>query len=375
MRESKSILCLVPLPPPVTGAALASSAVVDCLRGECPTIVVEYQRGNLTSGKFSFKQVFNILVVGAKILTVRIRNADLARVYMVCSTSLLGHLRDLFLFFCLGKRLRGGAILHIHTSNNGEGLPAIAPRGLKRLARNMFRDIRRGVVLGETWRNIYGEYLGEDKIFEVNNFFSPELLIPLEGVYEKYQRPGKLSILFLSNMIKAKGYDALLDAFITLPEKIRDRAELNFAGHFNSETEKKRFLEKISDFENIFYHGPVYSNDKRDLLWRSHIFCLPTIYSYEAQPIVLLEAYAAGAVVITTSNRGLSDVFSDKRNGAIIRNSSTPEALRANLAEVLIMAILDQSGSEKIALSNRQQAIEKYSLEIFQKKIKAVILS
>jgi glycosyltransferase involved in cell wall biosynthesis len=63
------------------------------------------------------------------------------------------------------------------------------------------------------------------------------------------------------------------------------------------------------------YHGDssaciiVDGPGKKNLFSEAHIFCLPTYYPYEGQPIAILEAFASGCVVITTNHSGISDFF------------------------------------------------------------------
>ena len=60
MTNKKAILCLVPLPPPITGPAIASETVVKYLRQNYNLVVIPYQRGNLKSGNFSFTQLLRV---------------------------------------------------------------------------------------------------------------------------------------------------------------------------------------------------------------------------------------------------------------------------------------------------------------------------
>ena len=62
---------------------------------------------------------------------------------------------------------------------------------------------------------------------------------------------------------------------------------------------------------------------KKDLYSNAHIFCLPTYYPWEGQPFCILEAYAAGCVVITTNHSGISQVFKDGINGIEVEKKST----------------------------------------------------
>lgn len=373
MEDKKTILCIVPLPPPVTGAAMISEAVVKLLSSMGYVKVIEYQRGNLISGGFSIKQAFRILGIGIKILRLRAKHTNFCSVYMVVSCTFWGHMRDLFFLLALGREWRRKTILHIHSANVERDISVIPPGFLTTFTHRLFADVCRGVVLGKTWQTMYGSYIDNQKILEINNFFAPPLLISEETLSAKYKTSGKIVILFLSNMIKTKGYEMLLDAFQGLPQNLRNATELHFAGHFDSPTDKGEFQERIFKNKNIFYHDAISGDEKRDLLWKTHIFCLPTLYFYEAQPIVILEAYAAGSVVVTTATGGICDIFTDKKNGFFIDNFRDKDLMRNNLRTLLERAIADMPGCEKIAALNRKEAIEKYSIEKFEAKIEAAM--
>ena len=90
----------------------------------------------------------------------------------------------------------------------------------------------------------------------------------------------------------------------------------------------------------------------------AHVFCLPTTYPYEGQPISILEAYAAGAIVITTDIGGIPDIFVDKKNGFLIEGG-TQEALVNILIDKILMG--DRSDLYQISQYNQREAQNLYT--------------
>jgi len=54
---------------------------------------------------------------------------------------------------------------------------------------------------------------------------------------------------------------------------------------------------------------------------RNYIFCLPTYYPNEGQPISILEAMANGCAIVTTDHGGIKDVVT-KENGIFVGKSN-----------------------------------------------------
>lgn len=363
--RDKTILCIVPLPPPITGAAIASETIVNYLKQSYDGVVIPYQRGNLISGRFSLRQFMRVLIIGIRLGLIR-KNFD--SVYFVISSSFWGNLRDLFFLFALGYKLRTKTVLHLHGANIDRYLRK-AIFLIKYLNRRMLGDVRYGIVLGETFKNIFDGYVADNKIGIVKNYFTPSLLIDKASLLRKFNFPEKVNILFLSNLIREKGYELLLDAFLSLREEVRGRAILHFAGEMYSDKEKTLFLNKIKNKDNIFYHGPVAGNEKQELLWKTHIFCLPTYYRYEGQPISILEAYASGCIVLTTNNGGIRDIFRDGVNGFFI------DITKNKLREKLEMLIMNLDNYKHIAIYNFKEALEKYTAKRFCMEIEQILLS
>jgi len=371
--RGKSILCIVPLPPPITGAAIASETIVNYLKQSYDVVVIPYQRGNLISGRFSLRQFLKIFVLGLKLRKLRYRKTHFDAIYLVISTTFWGNMRDLFFLTVLNNKLQGKTVLHLHGANIDRYLKR-ASFLVKFFNKRLLGKVRRAIVLGESFKNLFEGYIANNKISIVKNYFTPSLLIDEASLLQKFNLTEKVNILFLSNLIKEKGYELLLDAFLSLKEEISSRAILHFAGEIYSDKEKVLFLNKIKNGDNIFYHGPVAGREKRDILWKSHLFCLPTYYRYEGQPISILEAYASGCVVLTTNNGGIKDIFQDGINGFFIDIDIDIDITKSKLREKLEMIIVNTNKYKHIAMFNFAEASEKYTEKRFCKEIEQILL-
>ncbi len=75
---------------------------------------------------------------------------------------------------------------------------------------------------------------------------------------------------------------------------------------------------------------------RRDYLREAHVFCLPSYYPFEGQPVSILEAYASGCVVVTTDQGGIRDVFREGENGLWVAKASVDD-LVVKLRHLMVM--------------------------------------
>jgi glycosyltransferase involved in cell wall biosynthesis len=177
-----------------------------------------------------------------------------------------------------------------------------------------------------------------------------------------------LRVLFLSNLLPGKGHEELADAFMGLDEGSKASIRIDLAGAFESERAKAQFLAKVGGDQRIQYHGTVAGERKRALFDRAHVFCLPTYYPYEGQPISILEAYAAGCAVITTNHSGIPDVFRDGVNGIQVAKRSV-----GDLRVALERALKEPETLRQMAATNFTIARDVYRTSAYQRAVSGVI--
>lgn len=319
------ILFIAPLPPPVTGQTIASSALLAELSHRHDVTAIDYSRRGLVRG---FASGRHIRVVAGVLWRVWRGKKGKDAVYFTITQSVAGNLKDLLIYAVSFDKL-GRTTVHLH----GGGLrDRIFERSTILAAWNrlFLRRVGACVVLGESLRRVFEGMVPATKIHVVPNFAEAELFAPPDTIRRKYDETDPLRVLFLSNLIPGKGHLELLEAWLEMERRSPGRVQLDFAGDFETEAEERRFLETIRGKGGVRYHGLVQGNAKRDLLFNAHILCLPTYYPYEGQPIVILEGYAAGCAVITTRHAGIPDVFRTGENGFEVEKRSS-----RSIAEVL----------------------------------------
>lgn len=316
---TKKILMIVPLPPPITGQALASEHLFERIKNIYDVKVINYTRSDaVRKSKLSITFINKILKLGKEIKKYA-KESDF--IYLTISQSLLGNLKDLFFLYKIGRKNRKKIIIHLHGGYFDQFFNKTY-FFVRILNKYLFKDVKNGIVLGNSLKRCLLPIISEERIVVIPNFYDEDIHISDSDFEKKWNNVERMNLLFLSNLMVEKGYLDLLEAFIQLPLNIREKFQLSFAGNFENDKDKEMFLKKIMEYNNIKYHGVITGEDKKRILTISHCFILPTYYSIEGQPISILESYASGLIVVTTDQGGIKDVFTDGLNGIEIEKRS-----------------------------------------------------
>jgi glycosyltransferase involved in cell wall biosynthesis len=359
------ILFIAPLPPPVTGQSVAVQALFDQLIADGHVVVpINMSKDSFRQGVSSLSRVLEVL--RAVWRTWR-AGRDFDTVYLTNAESLAGNLKDMLLLAVLG-RLRAKTWLHLHGGAGMRNLLADRTGWLGRLNGFFLRRVEGVIVLGERLAPIFDSYVRPDQVRVVKNFAADALFIDADRMAEKWADTTVLRVLFLSNLLPGKGHEELLQAIRSLPPVLAARFKFDFAGGFESTTDKQRFQAAITVLPRVRYHGVVNGEAKQALLAQAHVFCLPTFYPYEGQPISILEAYASGCTVLTTDHSGIFDIFTPKKNGWEVQPRS-PESI-VNALEALAK---EPVVAEKLARRNRAEADLYYTRQAHLRNLYTVL--
>lgn len=131
---------------------------------------------------------------------------------------------------------------------------------------------------------------------------------------EKYKKnfDGKIVITYAGRIIREKGVEMLLDAFLELCEDYKDIV-LVVAGDGPLLTMLKGKYKK----PNIFFEGKLDYEDMMSLMNVTDIFCYPSMYP-EGLPTSILEAGIMKCAVIATDRGGTKEVIINPEYGIII---------------------------------------------------------
>lgn len=153
-------------------------------------------------------------------------------------------------------------------------------------------------------------------------------------------------VLYLAHCTHEKGlFDAVEAIRIAnrqlLGEKSPFSLRLMVAGTFVTAEEKaefERLAQEPGVRQYIDYHGFVSGDQKNQLLRQADLFCFPTYYQNENQPVNLIEAMAFGLPILTTRWRSIPELFPSGYPGLV------PVRCPEQIAHTLIQLILSESG-------------------------------
>lgn len=346
------ILILGPFPPPLFGVSLSNFVLKNGLLKKGHRVAfVNTAGGEKIDAEVGAWDIRKLSFIKSYFSLYKVFNADI--VYCTTGQTFFGIIK--YAPFVLLSRLLGKkTVVHVKggfLKRSYQEMSAFK----KRISKFVLSRYNGGIVLSKSLRNLLEGFLPDDKIYIQHNFIQDSLIIPQEDIL-KQKKHDKLRIFYLSNLMKEKGIVELLDALETL-NKNKIPYEAKIAGHIPKDGQD--LLEKMEKIENLEYLGVVQKESKTKLLSWGNVFCLPTYYTMEGQPISIIEAMGFGNAILTTKHAGIPDICSEK-NGVFVtkRDASSIynqlEYLSNNLSWV-----------NETGIYNMQQAQELYTEEAF----------
>ncbi len=183
-------------------------------------------------------------------------------------------------------------------------------------------------------------WIPDHKRFTIPNTIASEHQGSIEEVRAKREEKSRrsvLRILYLSNMIRSKGYFELLESLAILArDKIAFHAD--FVGRWNSDADRDEFIKFVSahGLSNcVTAHGGISDRTViRRFYLNADVFVLPTYYPAEAQPVSILEAISLGTPVITSRHAGIPRMLRENADEALFVPIRSPEAIANALKEI-----------------------------------------
>lgn len=357
------ILIISPFPPPVHGHSLAGKMAYEGLKQTNEVTIIDSALDKNFSGNklppiYSPNRIWKILVTLVRDSRIFFsQHYDI--VYMGIGISFRGFMRYAP-YMVMAMMKNEPYVLHTHGSTFRAMYDSVG-EWKRFVLRFLLKRAAGVIVLGNSLRSMFEGIVSEGEIYVCENGVENTSFAKnadIEG--KKRQRGRKLSLLFLSNLMRAKGILELIEAFPSVPDAV-----LHLAGAVEPDDEVKG---KISRFckenpDRVIYHGVVHGEEKRKLLLNSDIFVLPS--KNEGQPISILEAYATGCAVVTDEKvGGISDIYTDGINGVGCNHDS---------AESIASAIESTRKTLDIYTDVNYKAAHRYSQQAFTERLEAIL--
>ena len=307
-----------------------------------------------SSGTISYSKVYGFIKIIINLLKKLFRfKPDLC--CFALSTSGPAFYRDFILISVL-KLFRIKIVYHLH--NKG-----ISKSSLRYLNYCLYKKVfsNSHVILLST--HLYSDlnkYVPKNKIHICFNGLEDQH----NEVYQKSNN-AVVKFLFLSNLFESKGIYDLLEASKNLVKKgfdfkciiIGSEGDIN-----HSDLIKKTTAEGLFNFVEV--KGPQYGIVKFAFFNSSDVFIFPTYYDKECMPLVTIEAMMFSLPVISTFEGGILDVVEDGVTGFLV-----PQRDVDLLGDRMEQLILNPDLREKMGKAGRKRYEEKFTQEIFEKRL------
>ena len=321
----KKLLFLVTLPPPVHGSNRVNQMMVENPllneRFDTRILPLNYTQTIEEIGSFKVSKYIRLIKYLFQLLWLLLTFRPAAVYFVPCVTG--GPFWRDCLFVAILKLSSAQRIFHLH----GKGVKACSAGKIKTAVyRWFFREAK--VLLLSSY--LYADI--ETVVPKTQISYLPNGTdIADEGLSVEKQLVAPIRFVFLSNLIRTKGPESLLDACQILKEK-GHLFSVVFIGNPSIKLTKDGFVSLIKNkgLENyVYYLGPKYGTEKNAELKTVDVMVFPTYK--DCFPLVLLEGMAFGLPVISTFEGAIPDIVDDGKTGFLVLPKD-PVALAEKMA-------------------------------------------
>ena len=355
--NSRKLVVIGPEPPPLTGMEVATRALLlELQSASIPYLRIDTadptdELGN--RARWTFHNV--ALAIRHLVETIgKSAKRDVGAVYLPIAQEFPALFRDLA-FVSIAHAFRKPVIVHLHGGALGEYYRS---RNIivRWILRSLLKNVTLGIVLTERLRPALECVVPPDRVAVVANGVD----IPSKEV-RATPSDGSVKALFLSSVFLTKGPVVFLEALARARDEHPELRGI-VAGSWPSADVREQIMAlvaRLSLEESVELHGMVEGEKKIQLLREADMFCLPAIYP-EGQPLVIIEAMAAGLPVVATAWPGIADTVVDGETGLLV------EAPRSDLvAEKFAVLAADKDARERMGAAGRRRYEQLYTQQAF----------
>lgn len=350
---------------------------------ECYHVNARFSKSLEDIGEFQGGKLFLILFFCLQAVWCRFRYGVTNFYYVPAPGKRVAVYRD-WLVLLLCRPFFKRTILHWHAAGLAKWLETSAQMGTRSFTYRCFKDADLSIVISR-YNIADADKLWPKKISVVSNGIPdpcPDYAVNVlprrrariavrrrlaEGASPDPQdlasagdEPEVLKVLFLAHSNREKGLFAAAHGVrlangLLAAQKSPLRMKLIATGSFTTEAERAEFdaLMASPEFGGALEHiGFVTGARKNRVLREADLFCFPTLYLGENQPVNLIEAMAYGMPIVTTRWRSLPEMFPAGYPGLV--DGQEPD----KIAQALLRLVGTGIGEEL-----RENFLRRYTLE------------
>ncbi len=293
-------------------------------------------------------------------------------VYVPIAQNALAYLRD-GLCILAGKLFGAKVVVHLHGSyfrTFYETSNAL----VRWFVTLTMKRVDGAIVLGAGLKSIFEPWLEIPRVHVLPNFAERMS----DNVRQHEGREGVIRLAFLGNILASKGIFELLTAMEILAADASVTYTLKFAGKFgndplaqiSSKECRHRFDGFLARNRHIEYVGFLHGLAAKERLFRdSDIFVFPSWN--EGQPIVLLEAMAAGLPIVSSRNTGaIGETVIDGVTGILVNPRNPRE-----IAEAIRRLAHDADIRHRMSVCAVERYESYYTINAHMRKLREILES
>jgi len=350
---------------------------------ECYHVNARFSKGLEDIGKLQIGKIVLILLYCLQAIWCRIRYGVTNLYYVPAPGKLVAVQRD-WLVMLICRPFFKNVILHWHAAGLANWLETVAQIRTRTITFRAFRQPELSIVitkfnladaqklLSRRVSNVDYGILDPCPDFEKTvlprrqarwsartRLLAREKLTPAESANAAGD-PQIVKVLYLAHYMREKGLFAAAEAVVRANQILKDRnsplqLRLLAAGSFVSDEEKLAFdrLQQNPEFASAVHCLGFVSGAKKEAALReADLFCFPTLYAAENQPITLIEAMAFGLPIVTTRWRSLPEMLPPGYPGLVATQAVEPIALA-------LIELMSKETGEHL----RQLYLERFTLD------------
>jgi L-malate glycosyltransferase len=223
----------------------------------------------------------------------------------------------------------------------------------KRLSRKIWKNAKAVITNSEGLKNLAQQTAKRQKIEVICNGVDINQFYPNTAFNQEF------TIISTSRLIKRKGIDYLIDAFIDFKKKYNDSC-LIIIGDGDL---KDELINKVSNAginNKVTFLGTIKHDDLPDFYQNADVFVLPSLN--EGMSNSLLEAMASGLAIIATDTGGVKELINEE-NGFIINQKNSADifsSLEKLYKNKDLLIKIKKNNREKSTNFSWKQVKEKY---------------
>ena len=349
------ICAFAPVPPPLVGSSYAVQLLLESRFREVfdvHHIDTSYSSSVADMGRPRPQKVLRLFGYLARLLRATRRGYD--HVLLTPAFTRNPFLKDAIAILTV-KWLTNAKLVLWSNSNDLTLLYERSGKPLKALIRYVVSRADHVVTVGESLTHHFKPFLPATRISVIPNG------IPDRARAIQRNSRDIVRVLYLSNMLRTKGWELLLRAAGSLCAD-HPAVHFDFYGAPSSDSSlgdiESRFA--MTGFpDRIRYHGPVDGDAKLAALEAADIFCLPTMYPTEALPLAILEAFRDSLPVVSTPIGAIADAVVPAEGGFLTQPGNLTEL------ELRLRELIEKSAMrERMGHFNRERYESMYEMRV-----------